>query len=291
MHRSIEEEIQGVNDLICSARAKASELLQNGKKVHFIWDFDSVLASSRSDDVFAITNFDLKAYFAYEERLLFESPEAGPWLLPIAHNTGISPRFPPECFTQDIVTARSSTLSIRVQIFCIVWHLPIRWMLFLGHQPKKESYRIILNSLKSDPNYHIFCVDDSVKHIEAFRSASAEEGMGNRTYGIVSPVIRTYTEGELREYLNRVMSATGNAPIRVRSPSDDLRGFIVLPKGLKQFKERINGLVSEQNGAGHHFELKNAFVKEFGKVGEGRFKTEEELELAMKEFIMGLCCP
>src|SRR3989338_6107774 len=188
MRQSTVEEIQESTDLVLSVREKIKGLLQSGRKVHVIWDFDGVLADSRSDDVFALGGFDIRAYFAHEERLLFQTPDKGPWLMPIAHNVGTAPHFPPERFTQDIVTARSSMLAIRVHMFCLAWQLPIRWMLFLGHQPKKESYRIILASLKSDPDYFVFCVDDSAKHIEAFRSASAEEHMEDRTTGIVSPV-------------------------------------------------------------------------------------------------------
>ncbi len=280
-----------MTELVLATRAKIEELLQQGKKVHVIWDFDGVLADSRSDDVFALSNFDLKTYFAHEERLLFESPGQGPWLLPVAHNAGIAPHFPPERFSQDIVTARSSSLAIRVHIFCLAWHLTVRWALFLGHKPKKESYSIILNSLKDDPDYFVFCVDDSAKHIEAFLDASAEEGMKNRVSGIVSPVVRTYTEKELKEYFARVMNAAGDTPIRVRDPMDDMRGFIVLPKGIDQFREQVNGLVSKQHGEGHYSELRSAFVRVNGEVGEGRFKTEEELERAMNEFILGRVCP
>src|SRR3989338_7309485 len=155
MRQSTVEEIQESTDLVLSVREKIKGLLQSGRKVHVIWDFDGVLADSRSDDVFALGGFDIRAYFAHEERLLFQTPDKGPWLMPIAHNVGTAPHFPPERFTQDLVPARC---------------------------------RIILASLKSDPDYFVFCVDDSAKHIEAFRSASAEEHMEDRTTGIVSPV-------------------------------------------------------------------------------------------------------
>lgn len=291
MRRSTKQEIQEVTDLVLSTREKIKELLQNGKKVHIIWDFDGVLTDSRSDDIFALSGFNLTAYFAYEERLLFDNPGAGPWLLPIAHNTGTHPHFPPERFTQDIVTTRSSTLALRIHIFCFAYHMPMRWMLFGGHQPKKEAYRIILKSLKDDPDYCVFCIDDSPKHIEAFQSASTEEGMNDRTFGIVSPVMRTYSAEELREYYDKVMGATGNAAIRVRDPSDDIKGFIVLPGGLQQFSGYINALVHERSNEGHVAELRSAFVKAYGEVGSGHFKTEKELKRAMQEFIVGLHCP
>ncbi len=291
MRKSTEAEVQEVTDLVLSTRKKIEELLRSGKKVHIIWDFDGVLSDSRSDDIFAFTGSNLKSHFAHEERLLFESPGEGPWLLPIAHNTGIAKRFPEERFSQDIVTARSSMLAMRVQIFSLAWNLPVRWMLFLGHQPKKEAYRIILKSLKDDPDYHVFCVDDNPKHIEAFGGVSAEEGLQERTSGIISPVIRTYTEEELAEYFSRVMNAAGNTPIRVRNPSDDMRGFLVLPHGLTQFREQMNVLVSKKHGEGATAELRAAFVKAYGEVGRGHFKSEKELAQAMKSFIMDIACP
>ena len=291
MRRSTKQEMRKAKELVFSTRARIQELLQNGKKVHIIWDFDGVLADSRSEDILTLTGFDLKAYFAHEERLLFQSPDPGLWLLPIAHNAGIAPHFPQERFTQDIVTALSSTLSIRVHMFCLSWNLSTRWMLFLGHQPKRESYRIILESLKDDPDYHVFCIDDNAKHIETFQTVCDELDMKNRTAGIVAPTIRTYSKKELREYFNRVMSAAGDAPLRVRDPSDDAHGFCVLPHGLQQFREHMNTITSKQIDISHHTELRNTFVKTFGEIGSGRFQTEDELEHAMQEFIIGLHCP
>ena len=291
VEKSSQEDVSRVNTLVYSTRAKITELIKNGGKLHVIWDFDGVLADSRSDDVFKLTGYDLKTYFEYEERLLFESPGKGPWLLPIAHNCGSLPHFPLERFTQDIVTARSSSLALRVHNFCISWTLPVRWMLCLGHQPKRESYRIILESLKNDPDYQIFCVDDSVKHVETFKDVAQELDMESRSFGIVSPVIRAYTEDELREYYARVMNATGGSPIRVRDPSDDFNGFIVLPKGLEQYRKIIKSVTDEHFSRGHHSELRQAFVRVNGEVGIGRFKTEEELEQAMREFIVSLHCP
>lgn len=286
MRKSTETELQEVRRLVLSVRRKVEEFLQLGKRVHFIWDFDGVLTDSRSDDVFSLLGFDLGAYFAHEERLFVSVPEQGPWLLPIAHNAGAHPHFSEERFSQDIVTARSSTLAIRVHMFCLAWHLPVRWILFLGHQPKKESYRIILESLKEDSDYRIFCVDDNPKHVAMFESVSAEEGMQDRTFGIVSPVIRTYTEAELIEYVARVKGAAGGVPIRVRDPGDDMRGFLVLPDGLLQFRKEMNAFLSAKQGEGHTAELRHAFVQAYGEVGQGRFKSEEELQQAMADFIL-----
>ncbi|MDP2669201.1 MAG: hypothetical protein Q8P07_05205 [bacterium] len=239
MFKSTKKEIEKNERLVADTKTAISTLIKNGKKVHIIWDFDGVLADSRSDDVFKLLNCDIKKYFEYEERLLFQSPGAGQWLLPIAHNTGIGIHFPPEQFTQDIVTARSSFPAMRVQIFCLSWHVPTRWMLFIGHQPKEGSYRIILESLKHDPDSHIFCVDDSPKHIDTFSRVSKELSMESRSAGIFSPAIRTYTKTELEKHIESVLSAKGEKPLRVRDPSDNIRGFIVLPGGVAQFREQI----------------------------------------------------
>ncbi|MBI1872225.1 5'-nucleotidase [Candidatus Collierbacteria bacterium] len=287
MERSTKTEIANVEGLVFSTRQKIERLLRSGKKVHMIWDFDGVLADSRSDDVFALAGYNLDAYFAHEERLILESPGQGPWLLPIAHNQD----FWQDNFTQDVVTARSSALALRVHLFCMQWNLSTRWMLFLGHQPKNEAYRIILKSLKDDPDYHVFCIDDGAKHIEAFQKVCIEEGMEDRSYGIISPVTRKYSKEELGEYYSRVMGAIGNGPIRVRDSSDDTRGYIVLPRGSKQFAEQMNALVYSQNNQGHHAELRQAFVQAYGEVGKGFFKTEADLERAMNEFILNLHCP
>ncbi len=291
MKQSTEQELIESTQLILSIQEKIQELIGAGKKVHLIWDFDGVLTTSRSDDIFALTGYDLKTYFSYEEKLLLESPEAGPWLLPIAHNVGIQQRFPAESFTQDIVTARSSSLAIRVHIFCIQWHLPMRWMLFLGHQPKKEAYRIILQSLKSDPDYYVFCIDDGSKHIDAFKAVAAEENMEDRCFPVLAPVIRTYSPEHLKEHYDRVMGSVGDTPVRVRDPQDDMRGCIVLPDGIAQFNKQISNLVSTNSNEGHVVELRNAFVRSFGEVGVGKFKTEDDLQNAMKEFILNHCCP
>ncbi|MDO8523178.1 MAG: hypothetical protein Q7S12_02745 [bacterium] len=286
MFKSTKEEIEKNEKLVADTSAAINALIKSGKKVHIIWDFDGVLADSRSDDVFKLFNFDLKKYFDYEERLLFQSPGPGQWILPIAHNTGRGIHFPPEQFSQDIVTARSSFMAMRVQIFCLSWHMPTRWMLFLGHQPKEGSYRIILESLKQDQDSHIFCVDDSPKHIDTFNRVSTELNMESRSTGIFSPAIRTYTKTELKKHIASVLSAKGNKPLRVRDPSDDMRGFIVLPNGVVQFREQINCVVNEQSSEGHTTELRNAFVQAYGEVGVGRFKTEQELDDAMYQFII-----
>jgi len=284
--KSAKEEIEKNKRLVADTKTAINALIKNGKKIHIIWDFDGVLADSRSDDVFKLLNCDIKKYFEYEERLLFQSPGPGQWLLPIAHNTGAGIHFPPEQFTQDIVTARSSYPAMRVQIFCLSWNVPTRWMLFLGHQPKEGSYRIILESLKPDPDTHIFCVDDSQKHIDTFNSVCAELNMESRSTGIFSPAIRAYTKTELKKHIKSVLSAKGKKPLRVRDPSDDMRGFIVLPDGIVQFREQINGAVDRQSTEGHTAELRNAFVNAYGEVGIGRFKTEIELEDAMRQFII-----
>lgn len=80
MRRSTKKEMQEVKNLISATLAQINGLIQSGKKVHIIWDFDGILADSMSNDVAALadpTGSNLAAYFAYEERLLFEIPGEG----------------------------------------------------------------------------------------------------------------------------------------------------------------------------------------------------------------------
>ncbi len=279
MQKSTEEETQAVLDLIKQTRHKVETLIQAGKKVHFIWDFDGVLIDSRSDDVFTASGYNLKTYFEYEERLLFDSPDCGPWLLPIAHTCGTLHT------SQDIVTARSSFLALRVHLFCLAWNMPVRWMLFLGHQPKTDSFRIILESFKKDSSWHIFFVDDNRKHVETFNVVSKELEMSERAHGIVSPIIREYTEEQLRAHLDHVLHAE-DSPVRIRKPENDCDGFTVLPGGLPQFKKILYGVQELTISNASHEELRRAFRKVFGPE-----YTDEDLEKRMHEFIVGLHTP
>ncbi len=168
-----------------------------------------MLVSGRSDDVFALLWFDVDKYFAYEERLVTEILEDGPW-------AGFARKCGEWHQTQDIVTARSSFLALRVMFFMLRNRsMPVRWQLFIGHQPKAESYRIILKSFEKDPDAHVFCVDDVKKHVDAFNAVAAELGMSARCRGILSPQIRGYSEEDLRHEIDGVMNPPGAEPYLV----------------------------------------------------------------------------
>ena len=172
--------------------------IERGEKVHVIWDMDHVLVSGRSDDAFALLGFDVNKYFTYEERLLVEPLEPGPW-------TGLAQRLSRSSATQDIVTARSSFLAMRVMFFLVCQMINVRWQLFVGHQPKTESYRIILRSIEKDPTVHVYCIDDAAKHIDAFNVVATELGLTSRCHGIIAPQIRLHSEDELQREIKGVM--------------------------------------------------------------------------------------
>lgn len=203
-------ELRRVRALVRLTAYKIRKLVAVGRKVHIIWDVDSVLCSGRSDDAFAALGFDVNKYFVYEERLIAERLERGPW-------ADLACRCGELQTSQDVVTARSSFLTMRVMFFLLSLRIPARWQLFVGHQSKAESYRIILKSLEKALDTDIFCVDDGKKHIDAFNAMAAELRMAERCHGIISPQVRAYSEDELRHEVDAVMSASGNKPFFIRT--------------------------------------------------------------------------
>ena len=245
--KSAPQEIQQAQRLVQQTEVEIIQLVAEGRQVHIIWDFDRVLSSSLSDDVFRLRENNLENYFDYEARLFLSSPRPGLWL-PLAQKVG-------ELHTsQDIVTARSSFLSFRVMTFCM-WHCGldisrwVRWILFLGHQSKADSFRIILESLKKDPRFFFVLVDDNFRHVEIFNRVCQTMKMADRTRGIVSPQIRDYTEEQLRLHYESIMTAEGDQPTIVPGfPGGYSNGFIVFPNGLEGFRNlvRENFLRAEQ---------------------------------------------
>lgn len=194
-----------------------------------------MLATGQSDDVFTITNRNLEKFFEYEERLCLDAPQATNWV-DLAQASGLLHH------SQDIVTARSSYLSFRVMIFCLSWGLPMRWQLFIGHQPKKESYRIILDSFKNSPEWHIIIIDDAEKHLNSFKEAAEETNMAGGYSAILTPQIRHYTEDQLKLHYKKIMGAEG-APSEILD--DSMRPgmakgvYFVLPNGRKHLKKKL----------------------------------------------------
>ena len=137
--KSSPEEIQKAKLLVAQTEAETTYLISEGKQIHFVWDFDGVLASPLSDDIFDLTGKNLKKFFEYEMRLFLSPPRPGIWL-PLAKKVGTLH------VSQDIVTARSSFLAFRIIMFCM-WHGEkdpsawMRWILQIGHQPKTENSR------------------------------------------------------------------------------------------------------------------------------------------------------
>ena len=276
--KSTPEEIAACAALVSRTEQEIERLVAEGKKVHLIWDVDHVLVSGRSDDVFAALGYDVPKYFAFEERLAFECMSDGPWAR-LARRCGEKTRHQ----SQDIVTARSSFLSLRVMMWLLMnGYIDIRWQLFVGHQSKAESYRIILKSFERDPDVHVFMVDDGAKHVEAFKQVAAELGMSDRTVGILSPQIRQYDEAEIKREAEAVLGYAGDKPafITVRDRvlgEDNGRYLTVTPDPFQSIRR---ALLSE------HMDLhKEATVEQHRKTLEafsddvtpGQPKTVEHL--------------
>ena len=183
-------EVRRCKAMVRMTGRRIRRLVEAGKKVHLIWDVDHVLVSGRSDDAFGLLGFKVEKYFTYEERLITQILEDGPWV-PLARTCGSLQ------MSQDIVTARSSFLAMRVVLFLLHHDLPIRWQLFVGHQPKSESYRIILKSFEKDPDMHVFSIDDAKKHNDAFDAVAAELGMSDRCHSVLAPQVRRYAQEDL----------------------------------------------------------------------------------------------
>lgn len=236
--KSTREEVRALDQLVRGTKDDILGLQEAGKRVHIIWDFDFVLSTGLSDDVAALTGRDLKKYFDYEERLCFNPPLANAWFR-IAREVGHLHA------SQDIVTARSSYLAFRVMLFCL-WRSRdpgfMRWILPIGHQPKGESFKIILNNLKDDPHMHVFFVDDAKKHVDLFAEVANGIGMGNRTRSILAPRVRDYTDEELKEHYDAVIGAKGDGFVAVPHWKRGEPDFIVAPQGVKQFREAVTKL-------------------------------------------------
>jgi len=261
--KSTGEEIKSAHELVKRVEADIARQAAEGKRIHIIWDFDSVLSSPLSDDVFAHVNGDLEKYFDYEARMSMSPPRPGLWL-PLAEKIGKLHS------SQDIVTTRSSFLAFRVMVFCI-WHASsdiskwMRWILFVGHQSKGDSFRIILESFRNDADMIVYYIDDSEKHIGTFSDISRKLGMSGRTVGIVSPKIRNYSREQFEWHYQSVMGALGDdAALVPGTPGGYANGHLVLPGGLAGFRTVIakSFLRAEQK----------AVIDQFGPVLESECK-------------------
>ena len=266
--KSTPQEIAQAKELVKNTEARIKSLVEGGKKVHIIWDFDFVLASGLSDDVFTLAGYNLNKYFEYESRLSWSRPQPGIWL-PLANKVDELQA------SQDIVTARSSFLAFRVMLFCtwfsadpLKW---VRWILFIGHQAKADSFRIIIDSFKKDDSVVIFFIDDNAKHIEAFDQVAGEMGLGERAVGIVAPKIRLYDKQQLELHYKSVMEATGTASTYVPGyPGGYIDGFVVMPNGIRGFREKM---------IDDFYDIKKKGVIEKHKI---------TLEIAHEEFFPGM---
>lgn len=237
MEKSTPEEIRIADDLVKKVTDDIVRLKNDGRKVHIIWDFDFVLSSGLSDDVFAHIGYDLERYFEYESRLSWSRPQPGIWLS-FAEKVGQLH------ISQDIVTARSSFLAFRVMLFCawfsadpLKW---VRWILFIGHQAKTDSFRIIIDSFKKDPSVVIFFIDDNSKHVDTFNKVGTDMNLGERAIGIVSPKIRLYDQEQLELHYKSVAEPVGSYSTYVPGyPGGYIDGFSVMPDGIRGFRTKM----------------------------------------------------
>ena len=95
---SAAKELRSCQALVRRTERDIRRLIKAGKKVHVIWDVDHVLVSGRSEDAFGALGFNVEKYFTYEERLITQILEDGPWV-PLARKCGELQ------MSQDIVTA------------------------------------------------------------------------------------------------------------------------------------------------------------------------------------------
>ncbi len=205
---STPEEWQRSEEQVNEVRALIRRLRAEGRNVHLIWDVDRVLVSGRSDDAFTYLGFDVRKYFTHEERLITQPLEDGPFAC-LARECGREGMHQ----AQDIVTARSSFLGLRVTFFLLRnFGIEVNWMLQVGHQSKKDSYRIILEACRKNEATYVISVDDTKKHNDAFDEAAAALGMQDRCHSILALPVRDYTEDELRHQVDAVMAVTGDHP-------------------------------------------------------------------------------
>lgn len=270
--KSSPEELAAARRLVADTEAQIQQLVAAGKKVHIIWDVDHVLVSGRSDDVFAALGYSVPRYFEYEQRLMFERLEDGPW-------ANLARRCGDEGWhqSQDIVTARSSYLSLRVTYWLLEWRVPIRWQLFVGHQSKADSYRIILESFKKDPDAVVFMIDDGPKNVAAFNQVAAGLDLSDRVFGVLGPQVRKYDEAEIKAEAEVVTGYAGDNPcvvtVRQGQPGEYSRCPLVVPGALEAMRDAIRSMFFqslEEGTVERHRTTLEAFADDVGQPKDTR---------------------
>lgn len=272
MKKSTLEEILAVQELVEDTETRCRELLADGKKIHFIWDVDHCLVSGRSHDVFEITGYDVQKFQRYEERQFLQILGNGPW-------TRFATKRGWLFDSHDIVTARAAFPALRVMAFCIARNLmPMREMLFVGNQPKTESYRALLRDFVDKPDWHVFIVDDSPRHIADFCKVVGElnenldEDLGQRFHPIHSPRIRHYTKDELRaHYLNATLPL--DSPYYSSTGVGEGRSFLITPNPY----DRMRRMFMEERSEARS-EAQRGAKRGFDAIVEANRRANEELQ-------------
>lgn len=208
-----------LRNLIGQTEWLVRELKKAGKSVHFIWDADHVLIDGMSHEVFEALGRDLARYREYELRQFLHLPGDGPWT-DFARQKGRLHD------SQHVVSARSSYGVIRIMFFCLDRGIDMTDAYFVGTQSKRTSYDLILSRLKPDPDMHVFCVDDTDRHVDDFEAASIAAGMEARCVGIRSPRLIPWSRENLLAHAEAVLSGPA-VPYRAN-------GALILPAPLQR---------------------------------------------------------
>jgi len=239
-------ERRALRNLIDETAAEIRRLVSEGHEVTLILDVDHVLIDGRSDDIFELLDHDLSGYFAYEERLLLQVANEGPWTT-LARRCG-EPGFQQ---TQVVVTARSTYTSFRALQFTLHRGIPIAYHYSVGSQSKAESYRLVLEAaFREGRKSFVFMVDDGERHCRDFERVAEEMGVTENSKAILSPRIRHYDFAQLQAHYQAVMDPERTSLFHLHEGSiPGIRGprytFLVAPRGRLELRDMLEGMMED----------------------------------------------
>jgi hypothetical protein len=231
IERTDEKTRMTVEAMVRFAGQEMRDARECGFKVVAIWDADGVAIGPRSDDVFRTCCSGLDQYYEYEARLLASDPERTPWtsLIEQLHNFGI---------VSHVVTARAGTPMLRLQHFLATRIPDLQVILGVGSQCKGSSYQMLLEEVAGTDTM-VFLIEDTQRHIEAFGLSARQLGVASRIRPFLTPIIREYSEAELRAHFHAVMHAFGTDPVLVPHEHPLHRPFLVLPEGKSTYAREL----------------------------------------------------
>lgn len=235
--KSSEETVARAYAQIAECDALISRLVAEGKRVVLIADSDGVLTSSDSDALGRVVAGEdsLAKRFELEERLVLEPLRPGPWLRIAERAAAIkAPIY--------VVTARSTFANPRLLWFCLEYRIPVKWVLGVGHQPKRGSYEIIIREHAADPDCHFVGVDDSTRHAMDFLAVAEGLGVADRAHLFQAIPVFDHTMEEYGAFYDAVMGATSAldaVPVRVPGWKGE---FLVVPSRRSGLAHIMMGL-------------------------------------------------